>query len=140
MQRQRDDWKMQIYVFRGLTVAVKKFAWSGEVEPESRAFLIYQCTTTDQTPIISLWFFMAFLLLCTETIKYNKNHPLKISGLHYIAISSKSQKSLELVSNLHNRRKNELEMFLISHTNIWPNFTFTPPMILRKQSKVFKNF
>ena len=64
----------------------------------------------------SLWYFN-LLKLYTKTITENK-HQVKVNLSHYATILPKSQKYLKLVSSLHIRGKNELEVFVISHTNI----------------------
>ena len=50
----------------------------------------------------------------------------------YIVILIKSYKSLELVSSLQHSAKNMLELFVIPHTSLWPNFIF---IVLRIQKK-----
>ena len=64
----------------------------------------------------SLWYFN-LLKLYTKTITENK-HQVKFNLSHYAAILPKSQKYLKLFSSLYIRGKNELEVFVISHTNI----------------------
>ena len=50
----------------------------------------------------------------------------------YVVILIKSQKGLELVSSLLHWAKNMLEMFVIQHTSIWPNFIL---IVIRIQNK-----
>ena len=50
----------------------------------------------------------------------------------YIAILIKSKKNLELVSSLQHSHKSMLEMFVIQHTSIWPNFIL---VVFRIQKK-----
>ena len=50
----------------------------------------------------------------------------------YIAILMKSWKDLKLVFSLEHRAKNMLEMFVIEHTSIWPNFSL---IVIRIQKK-----
>ena len=83
----------------------------------------------------SLWYFN-LLKLYTKTITDNKHYQVKINLSHYAAILPKSQKCLKLVSSLHIRGKNELEIFVISHTNIWSYSILILPRITKKQSKV----
>lgn len=71
------------------------------------------------------------MTVCTETIINRNRHLLQIKGRHDFAISSKSLKGLELVSNFSNRDKKEIEMFDISCTNICSNFL----LIQTKDSK-----
>ena len=54
------------------------------------------------------------------------------SWSYYIVILIKSWRSLELVSSLQHSAKNMLEMFVLLHTSIWPNFIF---IVLRIQKK-----
>ena len=61
----------------------------------------------------------------------NKYHLIKINILHYTVLLSKSKNSLELVSSLHNRAKNQFEKVVIGCTNPWPSFI----LILRKVLK-----
>ena len=84
----------------------------GGLGPKSRC-LIYQPTSINHHPIT-----MSLFKVCTQTIKDRKHHILRINRWHYIAKLSKSQKDVEIVSRLHSRAKNKLEMFVISCTNI----------------------
>ena len=43
----------------------------------------------------------------------------------YNLIFIKSEKGQELVSSLQHWAKNVLEMFVLRHTSIWPNFILT---------------
>ena len=69
--------------------------------------------------MMSLWLF-TFLKVCTEENKNSKHHFLK------------HEKDLILNSSLYSRAKKKLEMFIISCTNIWPNFILILPRILKK--------
>lgn len=82
------------------------------------------------------FFNLLFLEKCTETINKSKHHLLKTNRLHCIALLSKSQKGLEIVSSLSYRAKNKLEMFAINCTDIRPNLILILPRTPKKQSKV----
>ena len=69
--------------------------------------------------MMSLWLF-TFLKVCTEENKNSKHHFLK------------HEKDLILNSSLYSRAKKKLEMFIISCTNIWPNFILILPRIVKK--------
>ena len=57
---------------------------------------------------------LIFLKVCTEMIIQLKDYQPKINRLQYTSILSKLQKDMELVSSLHSRGKNKLEMLVIS--------------------------
>ena len=53
-----------------------------------------------------------------ETIKNSKYHQLILNRMYYIATLSKSLEGQEIVYSLYKSSKNELEMFVISCTNM----------------------
>ena len=53
----------------------------------------------------------------------------------YIAILMKSWKGIELVSSRQHWAKNILEMFVIEHTSIWPNFSLIVIRIQKNKHK-----
>ena len=63
------------------------------------------------------------LKFCTETIKDSNHHLIEINRSHYIAIFIKIIQGPEVVSSLHSKGKNGLEIFLLSYTNICNNRT-----------------
>ena len=109
----------------------KKIAWFRGLAPKSRPFLIYQPTAINQKPVIMSFRFF-FIKLCTEMLKTNK-HQLKTSRLHYVFISSKSCKSLELFFSFHNNGKNKLEMLVTNCSNNWRKFILMPMILKKKQ-------
>ena len=53
-------------------------------------------------------------------------------GLGPKSLLSKSKNSLELVSSLHNRAKNQFEKVVIGCTNPWPSFILILRKVLKK--------
>ena len=81
---------------------------------KTQVFSVYQATTIIQKlTMMRVWLF-TLLKMCTDTIKSSKHYLLKTTCnmWHHVAILSKSQRSLELVSSLQDRAKNMLEMFV----------------------------
>ena len=135
-KRSQDMWTQNLAKTCGLSQLVdirkgnnykENVVWFGEPGPKFRIFLICQSSAINQNPTRSksLQFFM-LLKECNQTIKNSKQGRLKICRWHYTTILSKSKKGLELVSSLHNRGKNKLEIIVISCCNIWPNFILIP--------------
>ena len=54
--------------------------------------------------------------------------------LRYIDILSKSLKTLELVTSLHNRAKNRLQILVANYTHIRPNFILILPRTLKHRN------
>ena len=71
--------------------------------------------------------------MCVHTIKNGKFHLLKIKRSQYIAIFSKSSKSLELNSSLHNKEKTSVKTFSLVVLISDQNFILTVIMSLKKQ-------
>ena len=66
---------------------------------------------------------------------------LKMTRSRYIGFSIKSWKGLELVSVLQHWAQTMLEMCVIQHTSIWPNFILTVFFKVRfKRNKHKSNF
>ena len=87
----------------------------GGMGPKFKLFLVYQPSVINQKPIkISLWYFLA--KVCSAAIKNRKHHPLKLAGRIILLFNQVYKR--ELVSSLHNRGGNELEIFVITCTNI----------------------
>ena len=59
------------------------------------------------------FFFLNFLKFALKASKNRKYRQLKTNRSDHIAILSKSYNGLQLVSSLHNRTKNNLEMFVL---------------------------
>ena len=75
---------------------------------------------------------LIFLKGWIRGIENGKYQLLKIDRSHYIVISLKLQKGLELVSSPQHWAKNMLEMFIIRYTSMWPNLIL---IVLRIQKK-----
>ena len=110
-------------------IFMKNFACFGGLGPHSSHFLIQKRTTINQKPIMmNVWCFNLFRMH-TEIFKNNNQKRA------YTDILSKLQKGLELVSSLHNKTKNELEMF--GKTVLIPGQIYLIlTRILKKQLKV----
>ena len=81
-----------------------------------------------------------FAVFCSWGCELRWSKTVKISyhnRLHYIAVLVKLQKDLGLVPSLQKWAKNELEMFSINCTNVWPNFILILPRILKKRKSEF---
>ena len=70
---------------------------------------------------------------------------LKVANINYerscyIVLSLKSQKGLELVSNLQHWAKNMLEMLVLRYTSIWQNFILIVIRIKKNKQKCNFNY
>ena len=102
------------------------FAWFGGLDPTPSPFWFTNLLHWVKGKFMMNLF---FLLFCRCALNQSK----KVNIIYWqinrlcIAILSKLWKGLELVSSLHSRAKRELEMFVISCTNTWPNFILKQP-------------
>lgn len=86
---------------------------------------------------VCFWIYLESQIIWAKIVNKNcKHYQPKMNSLRYTATLSISWKSLELISNLHNRVKNKSEIFVISCTNTWPNFMLILPRTPQAQSKV----
>ena len=86
--------------------------------------------------MMSFWYF-TLLNICTDQ-KYHQKYIKSYNCNKQLVLFwffLKSQKSLELVSSLHNRGENELEMFVISCINIGLNVMFKLPGVLENNQE-----
>ena len=70
----------------------------------------------------SLWFFYSFkdekqTENSRNTIENSRNYESKNSRSYHFFVLPKSLKELKFISSLHNKAKNELQMYVISCTN-----------------------
>ena len=68
-------------------------------------------------------------LLCNWFLQYFATHSKNNDYWNFLI---KSKKSLEIVSSLQHWVKNMLDIFVIQHSSIWPNFVLT---VLRIQKR-----
>ena len=87
---------------------------------------------TNYVKIPGFHFFFFFFENVNRTFKNCKYQLLKMARLCPIVLLIKSKKDSELVSSLQYWTKNMLEILVIQHISIWPNFILT---VLRTQKK-----
>ena len=122
-----ETWKNNRYAHGG-NIVRKNFAWFEGLGPPF--YLPTHCnqwkTNYDEFAV-----FYSFEGVPWDN-QSNKYHLIKINMLHYTVLLSKSKNSLELVSSLHNRAKNQFEKVVIGCTNPWPSFILILLKVLKK--------